>query len=79
MTGGAKAAYTGLKKTPRVRPIDGVPNCSDAEKLHVVNILQGDVLLGVRGGFLLTDPLPIHFYDDETQLTDLAQIGIKRV
>ena len=79
MTTGAKAAYTGLKKTSAYVPIDGVPNSLWAEKTHVVDILKGDVLLGVQGNFIITDPLPIHFYDAETQLTDLAEIGIKRV
>ena len=80
MTTGAKIAYTGLKKQGTIYvPIDGVPNCLYAEKLHVVNLLKGDVLLGVQGEFVITDPLPIHFYDDKTQLTDLAQIGVKRV
>jgi hypothetical protein len=79
MTTGAKAAYTGLKKTSLYVPIDGVPNSLWAEKTHVVDILKGDVLLGVQGNFIITDPLPIHFYDAKTQLTDLAQIGITRV
>ena len=79
MTTGAKAAYTGLKKTAAYEPIDGVPNSLWAEKLDVVNILKGDVMLGVQGGFLITDPLPIHSFDDKTQLTGLAQIGLKRV
>lgn len=80
MTTGAKAAYTGLKKiSSTYTPIDGVPNSLYAEKLHVVNVLKGDVLVGVQGGFTITDPLPIHFYDDKTQLTDLAQIAAKRV
>ena len=79
MTTGAKAAYNGLEKTTQYVPIDGVPNALYAEKVHVVDILNGDVLLGVQGGFVITDPLPIHFYDDTTQLTDLAQIGVKRV
>ncbi len=79
MTTGAKAAYNGLKQTSQYVPIAGVPNALYAEKLHVVDILQGDVLLGVQGGFVITDPLPIHFYDDMTQLTELAQIGAKRV
>ena len=79
MTTGAKAAYNGLKKTSAYVPIDGVPNSLYAEKSHVVDILEGDVLLGVQGNFVITDPLPIHFYDAETQLTDLAQIGITRV
>jgi len=79
MTTGAKAAYNGLKKTAVYEPIEGVANSLWAQKLDVVNILKGDVLLGVQGGFLITDPLPIHSYDDKSQLTDLAQMGIKRV
>jgi hypothetical protein len=80
MTTGAKAAYTGLKKVSSTYvPIDGVPSSLYAEKLHVVNVLKGDVLVGVQGGFTITDPLPVHFYDDKTQLTGLAQIAAKRV
>ena len=79
MTIGAEAAYTGLKKTAAYEPIDGLPNSLWAQKLDVVNLLKGDVLLGVQGGFLISDPLPIHSYDDKIQLTDLAQIGLKRV
>jgi len=79
MTTGAKLAYTGLKKTSAYVPIDGVPNSLYAEKLHVVDILQGNTLVGVQGGFVITTPLPIHFYDDKTQLTDLAQTAAKRV
>jgi hypothetical protein len=80
MTTGAKAAYKGLKKvSDSYAPLEGVPNALWNEKLRVVNILKGSVLLGVQGGFTITDPLPIHFYDDETQLSDLAQIGVKRV
>ncbi len=79
MTTGAKPAYTGLKKTSLYVPIDGVPNSLYAENVHVVDILKGNVLVGVQGGFTITDPLPIHFYDDKTQLTDLAQTAAKRV
>jgi hypothetical protein len=79
MTTGAKAAYTGLKKISGYEPIDGVPNSLYNEKLHVVEILKGDVLVGVQGGFTITDPLPIHFYDDKAQLTQLAQLAAKRV
>jgi hypothetical protein len=80
MTTGANAAYTGLKKQGTLYvPLDGVPKSLYADKLHVVNILKGSVMLGVQGNFIITDPLPIHFYDAKTQLTDLAQIGIKRV
>ncbi len=79
LTARAKAAYTELTKNSAYAPIDAVPNSLYADKLDVVNILQGDVLLGVRGAFFIRDPLPIHSYDDTTQLTDLAQIGITRV
>ena len=78
-TGGAQAAYDALEKRPAYVPIDGVTNGLYSQKAHVVYFLQGDVLLGVRGTFVITDPLPIHFYDAETQLTDLARIGIGRV
>jgi hypothetical protein len=79
MTTGAKAAYKGLKKAPSYAPVEGVSNALWNDKVHAVNILKGKVLLGVQGGFTITDPLPIHFYDDETQLVELAQIGVKRV
>jgi hypothetical protein len=79
-TTGAKPAYKGLKKKANTyAPVEGVANALWSEKLHVVNILQGDVLLGVQGGFTITDPLPVHFYDDQTPLTQLAQAGAKRV
>lgn len=79
MTTGAKAAYTGLKKTSLSVPIDGVPNSLWADKTHVVDILQGNVLVGVQGNFLITNPLPLHDYDAKTQLTGLAQTAAKRV
>ncbi len=79
MTTGAKPAYDGLKKVSGYVPIDGVPNSLYAEKLQVVDLLKGDVLVGVQGGFTITDPLPIHSYDDKAQLTQLAQLAVKRV
>jgi hypothetical protein len=79
MTTGAKATYKGLRKSADYAPVDGVPNALYAEQVHVVDILKGGVLLGVQGGFVITDPLPIHFYDDEQPLTDLAQIGAARI
>jgi len=42
-------------------------------------VLKGNVLLGVQGSFLITDPLPIHTYDDQTPLVDLARLGVARV
>jgi hypothetical protein len=58
--------------------IAGVAHSPDAEKLHMVTIGRGKVLLGVQSGFVITDPIPIHFYDDKTQLIDLAQTGIEQ-
>jgi hypothetical protein len=79
-TGRAMPAYAGLKKLAQTyAPIDGFPNALYAEKQHVVNVLKGNVLLGVQGSFLITDPLPIHTYDDQTQLVDLARLGVARV
>jgi hypothetical protein len=79
-TTGAKPAYQGLKKISQTyAPVDGFPNALYAQKLRVVNALKGDVLLGVQGNFLITDPLPIHAYDDKAQLVDLAKLGLARV
>jgi hypothetical protein len=78
MNSRGKAAYDGLKKISDYVPIDGVPNSLRAEKLNVVDILKGDVLVGVQGGFFITDPLPIHSFDDTAQLTQLAQLAAKR-
>jgi hypothetical protein len=79
LTKGGKAADARLEKTGQYAPLDGVASSLYAENSHVVDVLQGDVLLGVQGGFVITDPLPIHFYDDKTPLTGLARIGAKRV
>jgi hypothetical protein len=80
MTTGAKPAYKGLKKkADTYAPLEGVPDALWSEKLHVVNVLKGKVLLGVQGGFTITDPLPVHFYDDQTPLAQLAQTGAARV
>ena len=59
MTIGAKIAYTGLKKQGTIYvPLDGVPNSLYSETLHVVNLLKGNVLLGVQGSFVSTDRFP---------------------
>ena len=80
MTTGAKAAYTGLKKlSRRTCRSTACRTRSTARSCTWSNILKGDVLVGVQGGFTITDPLPIHFYDDKTQLTGLAEIAAKRV
>jgi hypothetical protein len=79
-TTGAKPAYTGLKKIRETyAPVDGLPNALYAQKLQIVNVLKGAVLLGVQGNFLVTDPLPIHTYDDKAQLVALAKLGLARV
>jgi hypothetical protein len=79
MTTGAKAAHDGLKKTDQYVPVDGVSNGLYADKLHVVEALKGSVLLGVQGTFVITDPLPVRFYDARSQLVDLAKQGLGRV
>jgi hypothetical protein len=79
-TAGAKPAYTSLKKNGKTAaPIDDFPNAVYAAKRQVVNVLQGDVLLGVQGTFLDTDPLPLHEYDARAQLVALAKLGLERV
>jgi hypothetical protein len=79
-TKGAKEAYAALKKKKaQYEPVDDLPKSLYAEPRHVVNVLAGNVLLGVQGGFLITNPLPLHFYDDQAQLVDLARTGVARV
>jgi hypothetical protein len=75
-----KVAYNGLKKvSSSYVPVEGLPKSLYNEQTQVVDVLKGDTLLGVQGVFLITDPLPIHRYDDQQQLVDLAEIGLKRV
>jgi hypothetical protein len=77
---GAKPAYDRLeRRTSAYSPIDGVPRGLYGEKVDAAYILRGAVLLGIQGSFTIIDPLPIHFYDDRQQLTDLVKIGIERV
>jgi hypothetical protein len=78
-TTGAQAAYDKLEKSRGYDAIDGLSDALSATKLHVVNLLKGDVLVAVQGGFTITNPLPIHSFDDSAQLTQLAQAAAKRV
>jgi hypothetical protein len=79
-TRGARAAYRKLQKAEKANaPVDGLPNALYGGRRHDVNLLQGGVLLGVQGNFLVTDPLPLHHYDDKAQLVDLARLGAARV
>jgi hypothetical protein len=77
---GAKAAYDEFEQqTSRYTPVDGVPDAIYSDTGHVVNLLAGGVLVSVQGAFTITDPLPIHYSDDRSQLAQLAQQGAKRV
>ena len=79
VTKNGKPAFNGLKKiSAQYTSLEDPPNSVWGEKTHVVDVLKGNVLLGVQGGFLITGP-PISFYDDQQQLVDLANIGLKRV
>jgi hypothetical protein len=76
----ARTTYDALKKQARrYAAVDGVPNALYSDTAHVVQLLKGDTLVGVQGGFTITDPLPIHSFDDEAQLTQLAQLAANRV
>jgi hypothetical protein len=79
-TSRAKSTYDALKRqAKRYTAVDGVPNALYSDTAHVVQLLKGDTLVGVQGGFTITDPLPIHSFDDEAQLTQLAQLAANRV
>ena len=78
---GAKAAYTGLKsnQSSLYQPISGLSNSLyAAPPLSVVNLLKGDILLGVQGIFIDTTS-SLRILDVKDQLVTLAKIGIKRV
>jgi hypothetical protein len=76
----ARATYDGLKKQARrYASVDGVPNALYSGTSHVVQLLKGDTLVGVQAGFTITDPLPVRTFDDEAQLTQLAQLAANRV
>ena len=79
VTTGAQDAFDALRRSKAYAPIDGVPDALWGAKAHVVQLLRGKVLVGVQGGFLATDPLPLHFADDQAQLTALARMGVARV
>ena len=45
----------------------------------VVDVLKGDILLGVQGVFIDSTKLPLESTDVKTQLVALAKKGVKRV
>jgi hypothetical protein len=79
-TSRAKSAYQGLERqAKRYAAVDGVPDALYSDTSHVVNLLQGDTLVGVKAAFTIIDPLPVHAYGDEVQLAQLAQLAANRV
>jgi hypothetical protein len=79
VTTDAKDAFDALEKSSRYAQIDGVSDAIWSAKAHTVQILRGKALVGVQGGFLVTDPLPLQLADDQAQLTGLAQLAADRV
>jgi hypothetical protein len=76
----ARTTYDALKKQARrYAAVDGVPNALYSDTSHVVQLLKGRTLVGIHAGFTITDPLPIHSFDSEAQLTQLAQLAATRV
>ncbi|MDQ1431609.1 MAG: hypothetical protein QOF40_2211 [Actinomycetota bacterium] len=73
MTIGASPAYAGLQKVSSYVPVAGYPKSLWAEALSVVEVLRGNVLLGVQGGF------PDKTSDIQAPLVRLSKIAVKRV
>jgi hypothetical protein len=78
-TTGAQDAFAALRRSKAYAPVVGVPDALWGAKAHAVQVLRGQVLVGVQGGFLATDPLPLTFADDQAPLTGLAQVAADRV
>jgi hypothetical protein len=78
----AKAAYDDLKKPGSgYTPIPELSNALSNETLRIVDVLSGDVLVGVQGIFVddLMVPVPAHFYGVQNELVELAKVGMTRL
>jgi hypothetical protein len=76
----AKAAYDDLKKPGRgYIPLPELSNALGNETLRIVDVLAGDVLVGVQG-ISVDDPVvpvPAHFYDVHSELLELARLAVR--
>lgn len=78
----AEAAYDDLKKPGSgYTPIPDLSNAISNDTLRIVNVLNGDVLVGVQGIFVENnlEPVPPQFYDVRTELLELARLAVKRL
>jgi hypothetical protein len=76
---GAKAGYDGLKKIATYEPVPELGKALYSAKTSVVDVLKGDILIGVQGVFIDSAKLPLAITDVKTQLVALAKKGVKRV
>jgi hypothetical protein len=79
MSTGAKAGYDGLKKIASYEPVPELGKALYSSQTSVVEVLKGDILLGVQGVFIDSAKLPLASTDVKTQLVALAKKGAKRV
>jgi hypothetical protein len=77
----AKAAYDDLKTPGSGYTTIAGSNTLYNEPLRIVDLLAGDVLVGVQGIFVndVMVPVPAHFYDVQSELAELARLAVKRV
>jgi hypothetical protein len=79
MSTGAKIGYEGLKKIRSYEPVPELGKALYSPQTSVVDVLKGDVLLGVQGVFIESTKLPLGITDVKAQLVALAKKGIGRV
>ncbi len=79
MSIGAKPAYDGLEKIATYEPVPELGKALYSPQTSVVDVLKGDVLLGVQGVFIDSSKLPLGTTDVKAQLIQLAKKGVKRV
>jgi hypothetical protein len=79
MSTGAKAGYAGLSKIASYQPVPELGKALYSPQTSVVDVLKGDILLGVQGVFIDSSKLPLATSDVKTQLVALAKKGTKRV
>ena len=78
----AKAAYDSLQKPGSgYTPIPEISNAAGNEALRIIEVLSGDVLVGVQAIFVETElePVPPQFHEVQSELLKLAKLAVRRL
>jgi hypothetical protein len=81
---GAKTAYNDLESKKAINgyePIAEFPNALYTAVPSIVDVLVGDVLLGVQGVFMPEElvPVPAHLWKVRSELVELAKLAVERL